>query len=282
MIIIDFNAVAMGVVNMAKEPLTEDLLRHFVLNSLRMYNVKYRKKYGKMVLACDSRSWRKDFFPEYKFKRAGNREKSKIDWNQIFEWFNNLLADIENNFPWTVLRIWNCEADDIIGAIVRETQEFGNHDEIMIISGDKDFIQLHVYGNVRQWSPITKKFVQDNNPHDYIFEHLLKGDSGDGVPNILSPDNTFSEGIRQSPMTKKKIAFFTENKENLQGVMTEEQYRNYCRNKKMIDLHEIPEDLYKTIIDTFEAYKPAPKMKVLNYLIKKRCKLLIECTEEFY
>jgi 5'-3' exonuclease len=284
MIIIDYNGIAIGNIITQKLNIEEDLIRHMILNTIRMYNKKFRGKYGQVVIACDSSSWRRDYFPNYKFKRREGREedKSSMDWNEVFRIINQVRDEIRDNFPYKVLHIDKCEADDIIATVVETTQEFGQHEDVMIVSADKDFIQLHKYDNVRQYSPMTKKFIEDKNPRTYITEHVFKGDSSDGVPNVLSPDNTFVDGIRQSPVTKKKIENWMSNIDDLRSVMDEETYRNYCRNKKLIDLSEIPDDIKQNIINIYEGTKAASKLKVLNYLIKKRCKLLIESVEEFY
>ena len=152
----------------------------------------------------------------------------------------------------------------------------------MIVSADKDFIQLHKFNNVKQYSPLLKKFVVEKNPRMYILEHIFKGDSGDGVPNILSPDNTFVEGIRQSPVTKKKIQEWTDNIDNIESVLDAETYRNFIRNKKLIDLTETPDSVKQEIINTYSEIKVPHKSRILNYLIKKRCKMLIECVGDFY
>lgn len=282
MIIIDFNGIAVGSIITQKVNIDEDMIRHIILNTIRMYNKKFRAEYGQMVIACDSSSWRRDYFPNYKFKRREGREESTMDWGEVFRIINQVRDEIRDNFPYKVLHIDKCEADDIIGVLTDNTQEFGQHEEVMIVSADKDFIQLHKYDNVRQYSPMTKKFIKDPNPRTYITEHIFKGDSSDGVPNVLSGDNTFVDGIRQSPVTQKKIAAWMAGIEDLQSVMDSETYRNYCRNKKLIDLSEIPEDIRTNIINTYESTKAASKLKVLNFLIKKRCRMLIESVEEFY
>jgi len=174
------------------------------------------------------------------------------------------------------------EADDIIASLVLETQEFGKDEPVMIVSSDKDFIQLQKYKNVKQFSPIQKKMVTDDNPRTYAFNHIMRGDSGDGVPNVLSADDTFVSEKSQTPLRQNRINEWLENSDNLRDIMPEEIYRNYQRNKKLIDLTEIPEDIQTTIINTFMEQKVPMKMKVLNYLIKKRCNLLIEVVEEFY
>jgi 5'-3' exonuclease len=281
MIIIDYNAIAIANIITQKLDVEEDLIRHMILNSIRMYNKKFRKEYGQMVIATDSSNWRREAFPQYKFKRRDGREESPLDWNEIFRIINLVFEEIGDNLPYKTVKIDGCEADDIIGTLVERTQEFGQHEDVMIVSADKDFIQLQKWNNVRQFSPMTKKFIQDPNPRRYLFEHILKGDSSDGVPNCLSGDNTFVDGIRQSPMTKKKIEYYFENADNLEGVMESEVYRNYIRNKKMIDLSETPQALKDAVINRYDNQKVAHKSKVLNYLIKKRCKLLIESVEEF-
>ena len=284
MIIIDYNGIAIGNIITQKLDIQEDLIRHMILNTIRMYNKKFRYKYRSVVIACDSSSWRRDYFPNYKFKRREGREedKSSINWNEVFRIINQVRDEIRDNFPYKVLHIDKCEADDIIATVVEQTQEFGQYEDVMIVSADKDFIQLHKHDNVRQYSPMTKKFIEDKNPRTYIAEHIFKGDSSDGVPNVLSPDNTFVDGIRQSPVTQKKIDAWMQSIDSLEHIMDINVYRNYCRNKKLIDLSEIPNDIKENIINTYVNTKPASKLKVLNYLIKKRCKLLIESVEEFY
>lgn len=281
MIIIDYNGIAIGNIITQKLKIEEDLIRHMILNTIRMYNKKFRDKYGQVVIACDSSSWRKDVFPQYKFKRKEGREESSMDWNEVFRITNLVREEIRENMPYKVIHVNGAEADDIIGTLALETQEFGKSEPVMIVSADKDFIQLHRFDNVRQYSPMTKKFVEDKNPRLYLFEHIMKGDSGDGIPNCLSGDNVFVDGVRQSPMTQKKISTFLA-AEDMREAMGEEIYRNYCRNKMLIDLEEVPAALKSEIINTYENTKPSHKMKVLNYLIKKRCKMLIESVEEFY
>ena len=283
MIVIDFNGIAMGniIVNSNYGELNEDTIRHMILNSIRMHVKKHKAEYGQVVIAYDGGSWRRDAFPQYKWSRRNTRKDSKLDFDMIFTTLNKVREEIAANMPYKVVYIRNVEADDIIGCLVEQTQEFGQMEDVMIISADKDFIQLQKYGNVKQYSPMTKKFIKDDNPRNYLFEHILKGDSSDGIPNVLSGDDTFVEGIRQSPMTKKKIQSYLDNAEELERFMGQEIYRNYKRNQLLVDLEYIPEAIKKDIIDTYESAKVQPRMKILSYFIKNRCKLLIECIEDF-
>ena len=282
MILLDYSQIALS--NIIVQKLNdESMIRHMILNSIRMYNKRYRDEYGQMVICADGmNTWRKDYFPLYKAHRRKNRQESDQDWNEIFRILHLVKEEIQQNLPYKVIHLEGCEADDIIGTLAMQTQEFGQNEPVMIISSDKDFIQLQKFNNVKQYSPIQKKMVKDSNPRSYMFEHIMKGDKGDGIPNVLSPDNAIVDEIRQSPMTKKKIEYWAENSDNLKEVMTTEEYRNYQRNKTLIDLTAIPEDIQNKIINTYNGQKPAMKMKVLNYLIKKRCNHLIEVVEEFY
>lgn len=283
MILIDYSQISIA--SFYAQPgaeLSEEFLRHMILNTIRMYSAKYKDQYGQIVLACDGgASWRKNLFPQYKAHRKKAREESGMDWNLFFEYLNNIREEIKENFPYKVINIPHVEADDVIATLVMETQEFGKNEPVMIISSDKDFIQLQKYGNVKQFSPIQKKMVSDPKPHLYLFEHIVRGDSGDGIPNILSPDNTFVDGLRQSPVTKKKMDKFLEGAEDLQSVMDQETYRNYQRNKQLIDLSEIPKEIADSIINTYDNQAVAPRGRILDYLIKKRCKMLVESVQEF-
>ena len=282
MILIDYNAVAIGNLVVQRLNVEENLIRHMILNSIRMYRQKFQNEYGEVVIVADGAgNWRRDVFPQYKYKRRKNREESSIDWNEAFRIINMVRDEIRDHFPYKVMHMPKCEADDVIAKLALETQEFGKHEPVMIISADHDFIQLHKYDNIKQYSPMLKKFVKDKNPRLYSMTHIFKGDGGDGVPNVLSDDNVFVDERRQTPVTKKKLDVWLE-AEDLQKVMGDTIYRNYLRNKKMIDLTETPDAIKEEIINSFESQDPKKnKGKVFPYLVQKRCMRLVECVQEF-
>jgi len=282
MILIDYSQIALS--NIIVQKLNdESMIRHMILNSIRMYNKKHRDEYGQVVICADGmNTWRKEFFPEYKAHRRKNRDESDQDWNEIFRILHTVRDEIRDYLPYKVVHMEGVEADDIIGTLAMQTQEFGMDEPVMIISSDKDFIQLQKYKNVKQWSPIQKKFVTDKNPRTYLFNHIMRGDSGDGIPNVLSADDTFISENSQTPLRQTRIDNWLENADNLREHMDDDVYRNYQRNKKLIDLTDIPEDIQESIINNFNGQTKTPNMKVLNYLIKKRCNHLIEVVEEFY
>ena len=262
--------------------LSEDLVRHMVLNSLRGHNKKFRKEYGEMVIACDSKNvWRREVFPNYKAGRKATREKSEHDWDTIFSMLHTIKDEIRSFLPYKVIELETAEADDIIATLVKRTQnQVGpNHEKkVLILSGDKDFIQLHG-PNVKQYNPVLNKFVgKGEDPTIYIKEHILKGDRSDGIPNVLSDDNVFIEGRRQRPLSKKKIESWVN---EVFMTFTEEEQNNYNRNRKLIDLSCIPPELEEKIINEFIDVKVASRDKILNYFITKKLKTLIEVIDEF-
>ena len=281
MILVDMNQISLASMMMhlhmsKSKEIDENMVRHMILNSLRMYRTKFSSEFGELVLCYDSKHyWRRDYFPEYKSGRRKTREKSDHDWDAIFLCLNKIRDELRDNLPYKFLEIYGAEADDIIGVLCSEYS-----DEIMIISGDKDFIQLQKYPNVKQYSPITKKSVNGENPGAYLKEHIFKGDTSDGVPNVLSPDNTFTDGLRQKPLGKKKIASWMEH--DFDDVApNDEVKRNYQRNRKLIDLTYTPEELSSEIIDTYKEAPYGDRSKLLNYFIQKRLRNLTESIGEF-
>lgn len=271
MILLDYNAIAIGNFVVQKVAVDENMIRHMILNSIRMYRQKFSKEYGEMVIVADGmNNWRKDVFPNYKVKRKKNREESSIDWTEAFRIIGMIRDEIRDNFPYKVVHQDGCEADDSIAHIAMSTQEFGRYEPVMIISADGDFKQLQVHKNIRQFSPMTKKFVVEKNPKLELANKILKGDSGDGVPNVMSDDNVFLESRRQSILSAKKREALLDDPR----ALGEEVYRNYLRNKKLIDLSETPAPVVNNIINTYDSQDPlSNKGKVLNYLIQKRCKI---------
>jgi len=279
MILIDYNGLAIGSGLQHRGDMSEDLFRHTILNNIRMYRTKFKEKYGEIVICGDGRkNWRKEVFPNYKFKRGESKSKSDIDWNELYRIIYQVYDELSENFPYKTVLVDECEADDIIATLVETTQEFGKHEPVMIVSADKDFVQLQKYENVRQYSPMKKQFVIEKNPRKQLLELILKGDASDGVPNVLSPDNSFSDGIRQTPLRQATLDKLFDDLNS----MGDEVYRNYCRNKKLIDLTEIPQSLKSEILNRFEAQdKWSNRSKVFPFLVEKRCRMLIEDIKDF-
>jgi len=280
MIIIDMNQISLASVMMdmrmrKNDEVDESMVRHMILNSIRMYRQQFNKDYGEVILTYDSKHyWRREYFPQYKAGRKKGRENEKEKWDNIFGVLNKIKSEFKDNLPYKYLEIYGCEADDIIATLCKHNQD----ENIMIVSGDKDFIQLHKYPKVKQYSPILKKFVKDHNPDTYIKEHILKGDTSDGVPNVLSQDNTFVDGIRQRPLGRKKIETWLDIHID---DLPEEVKRNYQRNDKLINLDNIPEQYEKVVMQEFNEAPCGDRSKLLNYFIKSRLKNLTNEIGEF-
>ena len=261
----------------------ENLIRHMVLNSIRSYRQKFGREYGELVLCFDDKNyWRRDIFPYYKANRKKARESSELNWNELFRILNMIREEIKEVFPYKVIQVERAEADDAIGTICHK---FGVHlnaadtEEILILSADKDYIQLQTYANVKQYDPIRKRWIHHSNPEDYIVEHVMKGDSGDGVPNMLSTDDCFVMGMRQKPLTQNRINQYKTQLEN--GGLTDEYViRGYERNRFMIDLSLVPENIQECVMNKYEQ-KSGDRSKMFNYFIEKRLKHLIEDIGDF-
>jgi len=280
MILIDLSQimVASTMMSMGKEQSEVDInmVRHMILNSLRMYRSKYYEEYGELVLCCDGRhSWRREHFPQYKASRKSSRDADKRDWSQIFGCLDTIKSELKEFFPYKYIQIDESEADDIIGVLAREA----GTEKVMIISGDKDFIQLQVHKNVKQYSPITKKLVTIKNPYNYLKEHIMRGDSSDGIPNFLSSDNCIVDKIRQKPLSKKKVESWLD--EEPADFCTEEQLRNYHRNMKLIDLQYTPLDIVGKIKQQFNEKPQGKRSGLLNFFVERKLNNLIQDIGEF-
>ena len=277
MILLDFSQTMIGsFMAMGKGSIVveEDLLRHTVLNTIRQYKQTHRHvDHGGFVICCDSpKNWRKESFPEYKANRKKKRETDTTDWTSLFEFLHQMIDDLREYFPYKVVKVEGAEADDIIGVLTQEEMR----NPTTIISSDKDFIQLQKYEGVQQWSPLTKDWVK-GDPEASLWEKLVKGDAGDGVPNILSSDDTFMvEGKRQRPISKKKMEMWKEDRSS----WTDEMHRNFNRNEMMVDLEKTPESIRINIINQFREQVP-PHGRLMEYFTEKRLKNLMEHIEEF-
>lgn len=295
MILVDFNPLIIGAVHIAQtnlDPGTEvnvDFVRHLFLNQILHFRKKFHD-YGDIVICCDSRnSWRKEVFPYYKAARKKERSDSVLDWNSIYESIDTIKQELDETFRYRVVYADRAEADDVIAVLAKYLQE--NHlddnilcpgpQRIMIVSADKDFRQLQVFRNVEQYSPILDRKIVENRPDLYLKEHIIRGDSSDGVPNIRSDDDTFVvQGKRSKPIYQEKLTAWLEC-DDASFCDSEEMTRNYHRNRILVDLlHEIPPDIQTAIIERFES-APCENNNIFNYFMKHRLKNLMQDIHNF-
>jgi 5'-3' exonuclease len=283
MILVDMNQVMianmmMQIGNHQNAEIDVSMLRHMILNTLRANRKKFNGEFGELVICCDDKNyWRRKMYPYYKANRKKSRDSSELDWNAIFNALNAIRDELKEFFPYKVIQVDTCEADDIIGVITHEEgTELNVGEPILILSGDKDYIQLHKYANVKQYDPVRKRWISNANPEKYLAEHILKGDAGDGIPNVLSVDNAFVMSIRQRPITQKRIAEWADI-----NNMQDEVKRNYMRNKALIDLSEIPQNMKDEILSIWREENGKDRSQLLNYFIKNKLRNLMECITEF-
>ena len=289
MILIDYSQLAIANIVIAlkqenKLP-TPEMARYLILNSIRSYVHQHKEQYGpEVVIAVDgAHPWRRDIFPHYKAKRREGREKDETG-ALIYEYMDIIRKELEENFPYKVVKIDGVEADDIIAVIIKKSVKKWFTTKYLIISSDKDFQQLQKYPNVTQYSPVLKKFYETDSPQEYIYEHILRGDPGDGIPNFLSPDDTFVNGIKSKPIMKKKLTGWIDTLmrgEDAKEFCNEYHYRNYQRNQRLIDFDFIPEEIQDDIYKQYEDNEPKSKSDILPYLIKNDLQSLIGKIEEF-
>ena len=282
-ILVDLNQIAISNLMVSintynkNQEINEDLLRHMVLNSLRAYKVKFGEKYGDLVICCDGRHyWRRDIFPFYKAGRKKDRAASTLDWTLIFETLNKIRDEIKEYFPYIVLDVDRAEADDIIAVVVQHTSPF---EKKLILSGDKDFMQLQQHNNVDQYAPVQKKFLRTDSPRAFLKEQIIRGDRGDGIPNCLSSDDVLVKGERQKSISKKKLSGWMAS--DPEDWNDPKQLRGYRRNEQLIDLDFVPQEIRDDILVQYTNGVSGDRSKLFNYFIKYKLKNLMESIQEF-
>ena len=288
MILLDFSNIIVGSIMVASripddERFSEDFIRHLVLNSIRSYRKKYNQKYGEMVICTDHlSSWRKSYYPFYKAHRQAQRKKQEdkqgVDWSALFTIINKITDELEDTFPYKVMRIPHAEGDDVIAVLTKYANDRLNEPSL-IVSSDKDFNQLYKYKIVRQYSPMKHQIVKGIDPISFLKEHIIRGDKSDGIPNILSADDCFAKGTRQKPLAKKKVEMWLNQKPEdfcTNGVM-----KHYIRNRELIDFDYIPQPIVDKITRAFHTPLRGDRRNLLNYFIKHRLKLLIDHIGDF-
>lgn len=257
----------------------EEMVRHIALNTYRMYRTKFKGKYGEIVLCQDANSWRKEIFPHYKANRKKDRQGSEAKWDRAMSIMSKIRDEVRDNFPYKHMRINRCEADDVIAVLCKN---FHKQEPIIIISSDKDFAQLQQYPGVEQYSPTTKNKVVCKDPVATLNEHIIRGDSGDGVPNVLSDGDCFViDGKRQKPITAKRLTELQESLGSDNLFFDESIRKNWERNKTLIDLSKIPPDVEAAILNKWEEPHDSSRSKLINYFMEHRLKNLMECIDEF-
>lgn len=274
MILVDANQIAIShlmVRQKIEDGINIDSVRRSIVKVLARIQKQYGAEYGKMVLCYDDKNyWRTQAFPFYKKNRKQERETSKYDWDMVFSVLNKIRDEIRRNLPYYVIQVQGAEADDVIAALSRYNH---SSDKILILSADKDFIQLHKYPTVKQYDPIRNRWIENEDPIQYLQEHIIRGDRSDGIPNILTCDDAIVNGKAQKKMSKEKIsALASMDPADFTNYI---RLRNWKRNSELIDFAKIPRPIVDNIIMTYNKYRANTSIDI-QYFIDNNIQDLIE------
>lgn len=308
-ILIDYSGVfiskAISYANELKEEPTLDNCRFATMDFLRNYSNMFKKQYGDIVICCDANDyWRKKRFKYYKEKRKSAKKKSKINWTMLDKNMDIVLQELVDHFPYKIIRIDHAEADDVIGVIaVYESLDDINTKPrpVCIISRDTDFLQLQKYSNVVQYEPVSNKFMESIDPDVDLLMKILQGDTGDGIPNVLSDDDGIVREERQTTLTaKRRTLIFDYIKENgwkglnefaktqienkIWKLPVKDFRRNCVRNRILIDLRCTPPEIQNDIADAYLVPVDGSKKNknsILTFFMKEGMVGLVDHLGEF-
>lgn len=244
-----------------------DLLRGIFLTRLKdMRRVLKVKPYDELVLVFDGPTyWRREIFPHYKANRKKNRDKIEMDWSAFFSAYETVKSEFFAVSPWKCIQVDRAEADDVIAVLARR---LANTKPVMIVSSDKDFLQLQSKGlDLKQWSLATGKILKKSEYN--LFEHIVRGDTGDGIPNILSAPDSFVAGKRQKSIFAKDLEEWSVCADPGDFCRDMEMLGRYDLNRRLIDLSCIPDDVAAAVVEAYESTKPVLG-KLSNYVISNR------------
>lgn len=251
----------------------DTIMRHLVFNSIRATKKRFVREFGNnVIIACEGgNTWRRQFFPYYKAARKAARKTSLFDSTKMFDLMKTIREEIKQYFPYKVLSVYEAEADDIIGTL---TLRYYSEEPILIVSRDKDFAQLDCYKNVKRFDSIKKVILRESNAEAFLLRHIITGDESDGIPNILSPENSFVAKIRQKPITSK---FLRESTLTMNSDLT-----RFLQNKTLIDLRETPLYIQELIVNEYQSIEhQTNRGKIRGYFIEKQLLNLLDDIQDF-
>ena len=215
--------------NKAKIIENPDYLSHVTLTMILNLSERFgASRHNPMVLCCDSKpTWRHAFysenctgFPEYASKDGqgfqtykGDRVKDEtIPWDTINEINDEIVDCLKHNSDFHVMKVPNCEADDIIAILAKKCA--AEKKPCRIISTDGDFVQCQC-DVVDIFNPIKNIFVPQTNVEEYKTLHfLLAGDDniknvkrGLGEKTVLKLLPRLDEELQINPEMKARFEF---------------------------------------------------------------------------
>jgi len=278
----------------------ENAVREYTLYRIFGFMYYLKAKQDDIIICLDYGSWRYDFFPEYKWKRKQSKSKSKVDFDIMYKFFKKFEKELTDFFPFKTIKVHKAEADDIIGCLAKHIEKTG--EDVLICSLDKDFVQL-TSDKVRLYDIGKNTIVKEiklgskdiiipittaKDAKKYLLFQIMYGDSCDGICNVKSDNDAFSNPTKQQkrfgPKTIMKHIFSEDkkqNKENLKKIY-DEYSENMKRNAKLIDLKYTPKEIKKEIIKQYEESKKSISIKKIhNYCEQHDLRDLIEKVNKF-
>lgn len=272
-LLIDFSNLAMRCLfSLPFDPLDENFNRWKILmmGSLKKTLIKFNP--DKVIFCLEGHNnWRKLVYTDYKANRVYGppTDANHIDFDIFFgemqrfiESFSTFLTNAQ------FLSVDRCEADDLIGVIVKSHPEWN----ITCQSSDRDFYQLYKYSNYKQYDGIKKKIIEVLDPKMYLLEKVITGDAGDNVPKLKT-------GIGQ-----KRAAAIINSSDGLDEWLKKENLeKEFERNMKLISFDCIPEEISFNINKAVNDWNSIPfdPKKTMNFLIENKLTAMFDDFEVF-
>ena len=209
-----------------------------------------------VILCADRGSWRSSYFKFYK----ANRKKISadgVDWLAIASQMAKEFHTLGVHFPYITMEVEGCEADDIIAVLARRFTDR----QVFIWSSDKDFRQLQSMPHVFQYSPRMRSTITELDSDKDLRMHIAKGDTVDGIPNILTRDDIHVlPGVRSTVLSKKFMEAWMKSDRDFINLAYEAKdispsvsEARIERNTTLIDLSRTPDDLVRQVNENFDA-----------------------------
>ncbi len=204
--------------------------------------IEHNEGHTEVLYAKDAHKvWRRSrIFNEYKAQRVKNRNSGKVDFKILYKVFDKVWDTISDLLPARFIHTENAEADDVITRTIKK--EYDEYDKFQVISTDGDFVQLLKNDKVELYNPSKFEFVTVDNPNYELFVKIMKGDRSDWIPSIYS----HSRDERQKPVKTKDLIEWFNNPGDFSKYMKEQSKdvkKYFIRNKKLVDLELIPDDI---------------------------------------
>ncbi len=235
------------------------LAHHAALTTLNKYNREFKPH--KLILCCDRKSWRKAYTASEeavtpKQYKGNRRQKMTPAEQKKYAAFMDHLREFEeiideHTSVITMAEI-GLEADDIMAGVC-QVLTMDEDNEVILVTADKDMIQLLRYPNVRLIDPASGKDRTldewDGDANLFMFEKCIRGDRGDWVqsayPRVKKTRimKAWNDDFELANMMNETWIHPDDGKEYIVKQLFKE-------NQLLMDLTKQPDDIQLTIVKT--------------------------------